>query len=335
MIAISAPLSHGQTVPSSCAAPDNIVDLYQDDADRLALRNTFRNNTTWADSAKIDPVLSQTMLDALLAVYNATSLPARDTVIPLLNIHAVRPWDPVRWAPNYALKRFAVYADSALPWVRELDKGSLVTGSPKVDSIINRYNLILIGTHYYSSVDNMGIEFGTRDNMNLIPVADAFDTLPDVIYAYPNAGDGDANDIQDSITHPGYVELTYSYGWEDCPLGCSYRRYWKFRVHPNCDVEYQGSYGDTLPANIIGIREEQPEHIVVSPNPFTDHINVTGIPDGCDYHMYDAMGRKVQEGRISGNRIEVEGYLTAGSYFLVIQTGFGLVGHYHLIKVYQ
>ncbi len=33
--------------------------------------------------------------------------------------------------------------------------------------------------------------------------------------------------INDSI-YSTHVELTYSYGWGDCPSGCMWRRYWKF-----------------------------------------------------------------------------------------------------------
>ncbi|HSI90186.1 MAG TPA: hypothetical protein VK927_03670, partial [Adhaeribacter sp.] len=43
----------GQTVLSSCTAPDSIISKYQDDADRLAVRKIYRNSLAFMDSVDI------------------------------------------------------------------------------------------------------------------------------------------------------------------------------------------------------------------------------------------------------------------------------------------
>ena len=80
-------IAKSQTVPSSCTAADSIVKLYNDDADRLAMRHTFNFNLPYKDSITINKPLHKTYINALLAVFNAINLPARDTVVQL-KIHA-------------------------------------------------------------------------------------------------------------------------------------------------------------------------------------------------------------------------------------------------------
>jgi len=72
---------NGQIVQSICTAPDSITEKYIDDADRLALRKTFRIGSSYRDSVTFSKSFSNVSQNALIAVYNAYSLPARDSVI--------------------------------------------------------------------------------------------------------------------------------------------------------------------------------------------------------------------------------------------------------------
>ena len=78
--------SNCQIVPSVCTAPDSIVTKYKEDADRLTLRKIYRNNLSFKDSIDIPKVHSDTVLNALIAVYNATTLSERDTVTIMFDI---------------------------------------------------------------------------------------------------------------------------------------------------------------------------------------------------------------------------------------------------------
>jgi hypothetical protein len=77
----------GQTVSSSCTAPDSIVERYEYDAYRMTMQKFYRNNISYKDSVNIPYSHIDTVMRALLAVYNATALPARDTVVTMFDIH--------------------------------------------------------------------------------------------------------------------------------------------------------------------------------------------------------------------------------------------------------
>src|SRR5688572_22200924 len=111
----------------TCIAPDSIIALYQDDADRLALRKIHRLNLPDVDSVEISQIISDTFLNALLAVYNAVEIPERDTVVSLLDIHTF---------PQPLMRTVWVAADSSLFWMNQLQNGIIPTGYAALDSII-------------------------------------------------------------------------------------------------------------------------------------------------------------------------------------------------------
>ena len=69
-------LAFSQAVPSSCTAPASIVSKYRKDANRLALRKIYLKNLPYQDSVLIPKTHADTVLNALVAVHNAGSLPA-------------------------------------------------------------------------------------------------------------------------------------------------------------------------------------------------------------------------------------------------------------------
>ena len=104
-------IASSQIVQSSCEAPDSIIQLYRDDADALTLERFYLNNYSYADSIHIPTIYSDTTLDALIAVYNATSIPERDSIVNLYNIHV---------DASVSIKSFSLVADSNLNWMKKL-----------------------------------------------------------------------------------------------------------------------------------------------------------------------------------------------------------------------
>ena len=222
-------IAHGQITPSSCFASDSIRALYRNDADRLAVRWLYSSNSPWADSVNIPQDLSDTLLNKLIAVYNATSLPARDSVILLYDIHTF---------PDTALQVINVHADSNLSWMQQLHVGNLNTGNVQVDNLITGYNLNL--TNYSTNLSLFwwhSVRFEADTNINTFALASLFSSMIGVFECLPEYPYGSGSDITDSITS-NYIDLTYSYGWGDCPSMCIFYHYWKFRVYPDCSVEY-------------------------------------------------------------------------------------------------
>ena len=228
----------GQTVQSSCEARGNSLKQYRNDADRLAIRQVNKQGSAYKDSIRINKSISSDYLTAILAVHNATALPAADTVGRLLNIHAYNP----------GLNSLIVLADSNLVWMNDLRNNVLPTRDYEINKLMKSYHLQKV--FYSDLLQPSMVVFKTDTNSNLSPLAQKIKTYLGVKSAESEYLYGDGNDITDSIT-PRYIQLTYSYGWQECPTGCELRRFWKFRVYSDCTVEYVGSYGSMLEPSIL------------------------------------------------------------------------------------
>lgn len=300
-----------QTVISSCIAPDSIIAKYNNDADRLAVRKFHRNSLPEKDSIIIPTAHSDTVLKALIAVYNAVGLAERDTVINFFDIHSF---------PKLSLHLFEITADTNLYWVQKIKNGIIPTGDVIIDNIMSDYYLYIQSYSQASSQPWAFINFQTDTNYNIPAFSNLFDTLPGVYFFYPIGMGGDGNDITDSI-HSTHVELIYSYGWGDCLAGCICRRYWKFEVDFNCNVSFSGSYVN-FPSYcnfpFTGIQDnERHELISVEPNPFSDHLFVKDMVR-FNYNICDITGKKIIEGKTVNSKIENLEFLKPGIYFLKI-----------------
>ena len=316
-----------QPVPSSCNAPDSIKRMYQDDADRMALRYIIDHSTPWKDSATIEPARSQQYMNALIAVYNATALPARDTVVEMGKVHTQ--------ITEFALNEMNVHADSNLSWMKAFRDHQLITGDSTVDFLFKNYTLDSSAAYFGISSVNGIASLDFRQTHNLFALGSALKALPGVDGASPQIyiGGYDGGDIRDSI-YPGFIELTYRYGWTDCIISCWYERFWVFRVYPDCSVEYVRSYGDKLPTNYFSLKEHIQEAISAYPNPFSDRIHIANLERGdYSYNLYDAVGKKVQSGVLDETReIAISPSLPRGSYNLQINVGSGRPLNFSLVK---
>jgi hypothetical protein len=301
-------LNAQMTTPSSCTTSDSSTITYFTDAQRLTLTKIKRQNLTYKDSVEIPINHIDTVFRALIAVYNATVLPARDTVISMLQIHTF---------PDPAMNRFVVAADSTLSWMQQLKAGNIPTGNAEIDDLISTYNL----TNYtYSNSSNLyawhELVFLTNDNYNLFALTDLFGALPQVQFAELDYYVGDGGTIRDSI-YSDHVELTYNYAWGDCMAGCMYQRYWKFKVYFDCSVEYVESFGNTLTFNKLDVVKN--DIMTVYPNPFSDKISVQGINGSFDYSISNVLGQQIKVGKSSNGIIENLGVLDENIYFLNIK----------------
>lgn len=303
LLVLGIPVSKGQIVLSSCIAPDSIVAKYTDDADRLALGRIYRNSLPYADSVTIPQAYPDTVLKALLAVYNATELPERDTVVELYNIHTC----------TYALRRFAVCADSNQAWMHQLKNGAFPTGEPAVDSLMTLFNL---SVESYSTVGYQGnhtVHFTSDTNYNILALANLWDNVPGLYTCLPHSFMCPSMSLKDSI-YPDHVELTYSHGWGDCSAGCPHR-YWKFNVYHDCSVEFTGSYGVSVPN---GLEDHFSNVLSVLPNPFGQEIAIHGIMPPFGYSICDMSGKVILSGEYARNKLGNLDSLKPGFYILSV-----------------
>jgi hypothetical protein len=298
--------ANSQIVQSSCIANDSILAKYKDDADRLALMRILRIGSSFTDSVNIPTPYSDTVLNALLAVYNAYSLPARDSVIEIFNIHAF---------PSLPLRDFTVWADSNLLWMQNLRNEIIPTGDGYVDSLIYKYNLIMKAYYPFNSQGYHVVNFAASNNLNVEALTDIWETIPGVQLSSPAYLFGYGSNIQDSVYYD-HIEIIYVLDWA-CPYsGCYRHHYWKFNIYYDCTVEFMESYGD--PISVLGIYNEEEEPITVAPNPFHDNIKIKGLHDPFIYSISNALG-KIQISGISENgELKNLNKLEKGIYILTI-----------------
>lgn len=302
-------ISHAQTVPSSCTAPDSIARLYRDDALRMTVNRFVRNNQPFADSILIPTEEVTPVWDALIAVYNATTLAARDTVVKQFDIHTT---------PRPSLNAFSIVADSTLSWMQELSKGHIPTGNAEVDSLLLNYH-IKIESYFrmFGSEANHWVFFVSDSSFNTRALSKAFEKINGVVRAETEFAIGDGNYIIDSI-YNDHIELIYSLGWGDCPAGCTQRRFWKFNVYPDCSVEFAGSYGDVI--TYTGIKEWYHAEPVVYPNPFEDDLRVENTNGPFRYTLIDENGKEIAKGA-TDDKIDCRyDTLKGGLYILRIES---------------
>ncbi|MGB0933280.1 MAG: T9SS type A sorting domain-containing protein [Lishizhenia sp.] len=296
--------AQAQIVQSNCNAPLDVVNSYCNDADFLTLERIRTNNYTYLDSLDIPTPYSDTILNALIAVFNATSIPERDTVVDFLNIHTFK---------SYSLNTVSFTADSSLSWMQNLHAGNVPFGEPVLDNYYNTLGLSLIG---YINIPinisaNARIQF--NQNLNVFHIANEISNIASVSIAEPSYFGGDGSSILDTIT-PSYIELTYRYAWGDCFSGCTASRSYKFRVYYDCSVEFVESYGQPLPA-YANISNEAFTDIKVYPNPSANTLKVVNVKPGTMIEISNLNGLAVKKGELENNQIQIID-LQPGVYYL-------------------
>lgn len=301
-----------EPVPSSCNAADSIVDNYTDDAKRLALKYILAQNLPDADSINIPAELSSAILNALIAVYNATELPAIDTVITMFNIHT--------W-PVPETKTILVSAEPYMEWMSQLQNNITPTGYSSLDSLLSKYYLHVAYYHTWSDLLSYHtVELESDSSYNISALVNAFDTISGVNFSEPKTHEGDGNDIYCEIGS-GFVELVYSLGWGDCESGCIYRRNWTFHVFDDCSVAYLGSYGMPL---VIDFNAEinTNNSFSIYPNPSNGEFTIKSNNSiNSTIAIYNSMGIKIKTEHFKANSSELNiTGLTAGVYFVVLES---------------
>lgn len=300
----------GQVIPSSCEAPDSVKALYQDDADQFALKRILGLHLAFEDSILIPATYVDSFLWPLLAVYNATSLPERDTVVTIFDIHD---------QPVYALNKFNIAADSTLPWMETLQQGMQPSGNHQLDSILDRYGFQLddyeswSGWFFWHSVT-----FKSVTNYNVNALKDLIEQVPEVAFAdlvpYIYIEDGDHIYFQKEEFPFSSTLVTYLKRWS-----VTQSRWWVFRVYDNCWVEFVGAYGSHPP--FTATHEIAKQKISIQPNPVDDFFEIESLQGSFNYSIADISGRIVKTGYQEDNRIENLSQLLPGIYFLSVRQG--------------
>lgn len=228
----TAPRSFRSRVDDSLV-PEPVRAAYLEDANRLALRDLQRGGS---DEIFIPNGAVQPYYDALVLVYNATPLPARDSVVDVYAIHT---------SGNPSTRSLLLWLSGTQEWIQRLSRREVPTGEPSIDTLLARYALSLSSAYVMHDGDVL-VTLGPQDRLNIAALAGLFRGIAGVRFAEPNGSIGDALDIAGSVEETR-VLLDYSVGYGDCPAGCINRRFYHFAVRDDGTVEYLGASGSGPP----------------------------------------------------------------------------------------
>ena len=313
-MAILASGVSAQPVVSSCDAPQEILDAYRDDADRITLDHTYAVESTWMDSVALDAELAQRFLDGIIAIYNAPGIPEVDTIFHMLDIHTF---------PYVHLKRVSVVTQVSNPWVQSVLDGIIPTGNSAIDDQLITYGMSFVSAWFNPNGVQVTLRFDTGFNVNTIRLAQQFQALPDVSNSFAGGLLGNGDEIEGEPVGDA-VRLVFSHGWLCDVWFCVHRRYWEFVVE-DCSVEFIGSYGSTL-YPFTGLQEN--EHLtngpsfLVHPNPASDILQVQhpeGLRGTTQWTLHDLAGGLIDHGLVGSHTwsLSMAG-LSVGTYFLQV-----------------
>lgn len=306
-------------VQSSCNATEIIISKYQADADYQALEKIYAQNISYKDSIAIPKEHSDTILNALIAIYNAVNLPERDTVVDIFDIHTDR---------SYSLKDINIIAHPDLDWMQKLEDEVIPTGNSFLDSLLSLYQLSVQDFRILTAAI-ASVSLKTNHNLNLNPLADLFETMPGVVFSaregYSSIG-LPVPDIEANIS-PDYVELIYVQPLQQIQWKI---RYWKFRVYYDCTVEFIESYGDIITSITDNISEYS---VKLYPNPFTNQITADfSGNDKATLTLYDQLSRQMLHQSIHESATIDTEHLPKGLYLYEVRQDHRMIGAGKLIK---
>lgn len=217
----------GTVPPSSCAISSEAETYFKYEAAQLAVDQLFLEGSADTGSIDIPADYYNAYLKALGLVYDATSLPERDTVI---NMQLVCEMNTCH----------SIVVCSGSTWIDNWFHNIIPTGNTGVDNAITQYGLTITAGPFGSPLPMYIIE--ANQPVNGIALAHLFSGFPNVQFAEPNTYYGFYSKLTGSF-NGDVAHLVFYEGWGDCPAGCFGYHRWEFDVNVStCAVSFTGYY---------------------------------------------------------------------------------------------
>lgn len=293
--------SFAQRIPSDCTAPDSVVQKYKDDAARIVLRQILYTSSPYKDSVHIPKDMKDSVLRALLAVYNLTNSAEHDTVIMLLDIHT-------KLSPD--IDFFYIRVDTSYKWAKNLIQQKLPTGNRIVDSLMEKYGMFIDKV----KEDRRGVDFNFIERLNLGPLENIWRNIPGVSVALVDYFLCTPDIFEQR--HDTSITLTYYYGWDRSDEFCKHKRSWHFTVFPDCSVQFDTVYGEHLELMTVASAISTTNNLFFYPNPASDKLTVE-LPAKSTLDIVDVEGKILLSTLCQQGNTEISvSTLPKGMYFL-------------------
>lgn len=264
LIILTGYSGNSQIYQSSCEDID--VNLFFEDACSIVLNRIYSENSSYKDSIDIPISEVYSVMGKLSAIYNGPFF-AIDTIYYHLDV------DFNTCAP--IMNSIQVTIDTSFAWTHNWLTGNYYTGNNQIDSLMDKYNLLPSG--HWSNAINTFVYLAALNPLNLPPLLNKLQTFSGITDAAfgPCINDNwwTQNSVITGTSDSLFDEFIYDYAWGDPWGGGVAHHYWKFRVYPDCSVEYMGSYGVPLFNKIDETRIDVSD-IAVWPNPASGELNL-------------------------------------------------------------
>lgn len=227
-------------VPSNCNVPPELAASYDVDVSYLALER-IRDVTPNSNSIVIPQTFKDTIWEGLAAIYNATSIPERDSVFDIYCIHQYKePHKPILCGRDSINLYYNIYFDSSYSWTRQWADSQLITGYQQLDTLLITYGFKLIWfSEYFGRAT-----FSTTQVINWYALRDSLKTLDGVISASALPDIGCFNRLEYDINGSSR-EYKFILGYGQDVSWCDAFYAWNFNVDFNCAVTFTGVDIDT------------------------------------------------------------------------------------------
>ena len=324
---------HAQ-VPSSCSVPSLLAQKYERDVKQLATKRLFQHQSPDTALVRIPVVHTDSIFGGLAAIFNATSIPERDTVFNLYCVHNITGWP-------YDYAGYLVKVDTSNAWTTAWQNLNTTTGNPLMDSITSRYHLTV------SNFGNWSIgsyaELATDSSFNTQALIDSLLLVNGVLIAELNGiAVGAAGFMQYQYNIQNNARYYYFYfEFGDCFDGCDNYRRWKFKVNADCSVDYLGFDNWSVwnpplhpfpgPINCNTFTDVPDGNLptascLVFPNPSTGMVQLE--LSGFDFSekttltIYSLLGETVYTSAVNNERFAIDlSNKAKGVYFLTLENG--------------
>jgi hypothetical protein len=195
-----------------------IVNNYSRDA-KILYYNEIYNNPEHIN--RNNPILDTNEIKKILkiiqAVYDLNSKES-NTIFKSNKIHT---------ALINSFNTIELKVDPTLPEIKKMINRVRPTGNQDLDNLLNTYSLDSVKTLSYTTFS--WVTLCTKKEFNMIAIMNKFNQNPSIILAEVGSFGGDGNRITLSRTINS-TNIIFSIGTGDCPSGCTYHKYWDFKM---------------------------------------------------------------------------------------------------------
>lgn len=222
-------------VQSSCQRDWALSHYYENCVSDLVINRLYKIKSPDSMQVIIPQIHKDSIWRGLAAIYNAFSIPERDSVFDVFCVHFLNAWGSV------IHPAVSLFVDTTLAWTDNWRNGILHTGYAELDHFIDHYQYDI----HQILHDGAEVVLNSPLKINPWAVSDTMKVFNGIKEAYPEPEIKIYNRLIKYDRTENFQYFDFSIVWNDCINGCTYQHTWKFKVNEiNCEVEFLGLVAD-------------------------------------------------------------------------------------------